>query len=262
MLILLSLECHTRGGHSACAAGDIARLKSAWKNFGRRRRRSQEHRVRPVTLRNDYRALSVLFKWAVKHNYAPENPVASVKVPSAADAVRQHVVSDEEERRYFAVARGNVADVARLMLLQGLRPGEVVALRKVDFKDGYIAVNAGKTRSARRRLLLLEESAEILRRRMKTPGPWLFPSGLPARHIQRVNGSHDRVCAQAMVEIVLYDFRHTFATRAAEAGVPPFALAAILGHSTTAVLHRYVHPQQKYQDEAMRRFERWRRKKR
>lgn len=85
--------------------------------------RSREHDVRPVTLRNDYRALSVLFQWAVKHNYAPENPVASVKVPSAADAVRQHVVSQEEERRYFAVARGNVADVARLMLLQGLRPG-------------------------------------------------------------------------------------------------------------------------------------------
>jgi hypothetical protein len=36
-----------------------------------------------------------------------------------------------------------------------------------------------------------------------------------------------------------------------EAGVSEFALAAIIDHSSTRVLYRYVHPTQQYQNAAM-----------
>ena len=54
---------------------------------------------------------------------------------------------------------------------------------------------------------------------------------------------------------VLYDLRHTFATRLAQAGVDSFTIAAILGHNSTRVLNRYIHPTQEHQDAAMRLYE-------
>ena len=53
---------------------------------------------------------------------------------------------------------------------------------------------------------------------------WIFPSRRnPGRHVSRVNNAHDRLCEKAQaagveLNLVLYDFRHTFATRMAEEG--------------------------------------------
>ena len=53
---------------------------------------------------------------------------------------------------------------------------------------------------------------------------------------------------------MIYDFRHTFATRMAERGMPLATLAAILRHSGLRVVQRYVHVSQEHQRDAMRRF--------
>lgn len=47
----------------------------------------------------------------------------------------------------------------------------------------------------------------------------------------------------------LYDLRHTWATRAAEAGVDLVTLAALLGHSKIVMVMRYAHPR-KYTSKA------------
>lgn len=220
--------------------------------------RLTDHRVKPVTVKHDLDNLSVFFRWAIEQSYARQNPVAAIKKPSDADAIRQHVVSDAEERRYFANARGNLRDVARLILLQGLRPDEAVRIRKedVDLDGRTLRVATGKTKAARRALKLTEESLAILAARMTPDGPWVFPSDKkPGHHITKLNCPHDRVCEKTGLSFVLYDFRHTFATRLAQAGVDAFTIAAILGHSSTRVLNRYIHPTQEHQDAAMRLYE-------
>src|SRR5215468_5462657 len=89
--------------------------------------RLTEHGVRDVTLRHDLHALSKFMRWAARMNYAPpENPVRLVKIPSDADAVRIHVITDAEELAYFRYAMGDVRDLAHLMLEQGMRPEEVL----------------------------------------------------------------------------------------------------------------------------------------
>lgn len=55
---------------------------------------------------------------------------------------------------------------------------------------------------------------------------------------------------------MLYDFRHTFATRAAQSGVDLATLAAILGHNSLRVVQKYVHPTEEHKKAAMLRFER------
>jgi integrase len=44
-------------------------------------------------------------------------------------------------------------------------------------------------------------------------------------------------CSRAGVKARAYDFRHTWATEALAAGVPDSHVAAMMGHSTPAILH-------------------------
>jgi integrase len=53
----------------------------------------------------------------------------------------------------------------------------------------------------------------------------------------------------------LYDLRHTWATRAAEAGIDLVTLAAMLGHSKINMVLRYAHPTQEHQTKAMEKME-------
>ena len=71
----------------------------------------------------------------------------------------------------------------------------------------------------------------------------------------KLNNPHEKVCVALGLDIVLYDFRHTFATRMAQAGVDLMTLAAILGHSSLRTVQRYVHPTRAHMDEAMAKYE-------
>jgi integrase len=219
------------------------------------------HGIRDITLRHDLHALSKFFGYAIKQRWARDNPVRSVTIPSDADAIRIHVLTCEEEREYFlrAAKHRDLNDLGRLILNQGMRPDEVTSLRKpdVDLDRGQLQITGGKSPAARRTIDLTGESRVILARRMAGDSKWIFPSPRnPGQHIARVNGAHDRVCAagaKAGIEFafVLYDFRHTFATRLAQAGIDLATLAAILGHSSIRLVQRYVHPTAEHKRSAM-----------
>ncbi len=253
-------------------AGDVERYKS-W--------RASEHQVRDITIRHDLHALSVFFgRFVRKFGWRSDNPVDDVKKPSDVDAIRIHVLSDEEESKYFSEARGNLYDVARLIILQGCRPEEIMALQQGDVNLGagspsqvsanspdrafnstpnggaVIHIRGGKTRAARRTLTLTGESIEILARRLAKPGKWLFPSSRnDTGHLKKLNSQHDQTCIDAGVSFCLYDLRHTFATRLADAGVPITTIAALLGHSGLRQVARYVHPSAEAQRDAMKNYE-------
>ncbi len=58
------------------------------------------------------------------------------------------------------------------------------------------------------------------------------------------------------IGFVLYDFRHTFATRLAQAGVDLATLAALLGHNSLRIVQKYVHPTADHKRKAMETYER------
>lgn len=229
--------------------------------------RVTEHKVRDITVRHDLHALSRFFLYAMTQHWARENPVRKVKVPSGADAVRTHVLTPAEEVQYFrrAARNSNLHDLGRLILNQGMRPDEVACLRKedVDLERGQVHVRKGKTPAARRALDLVSESRQILARRMGGSSPWIFPSKRkPGQHVTRLNNAHDRVCQNAAKDgtpfkFVMYDFRHTFATRMAQVGVDLATLAAILGHNSIRIVERYVHPVAEHKRIAMGRYEKF-----
>jgi integrase len=125
-----------------------------------------------------------------------------------------------------------------------------------SFRSGW-----GKSPAARRTLDLTSESRRILAARRPGNSPWIFPSDRnPGQHIARLNNAHDNLCKAAKkagidFNFVLYDFRHTFATRMAEAGIDLATLAAILGHSSIRIVQRYVHPTAEHKKNAMLRYD-------
>jgi integrase len=225
--------------------------------------RIEEHGVKDVTLRHDLHALSVFFrKYAIRKKLVQLNPVDQVSKPSDKDAVRIHIVTGDEEAAYFTHARGTLHDVARLILLQGCRPEEILSLRPehIDLTREVMLIAGGKTRAARRELPLTSESVALLRNRLeRTQGArWLFPSTrLKGGHVTKLNAQHDRVCLDAGVSFVLYDLRHTWATRAlTEAKMDVGTVAALMGHaSPTIVLKHYVHPTAEGKRKAMKDYE-------
>jgi site-specific recombinase XerD len=100
--------------------------------------RLQVNHVREVTVRHDLHALSLFFQYAERMRWREGNPVRKVKIPSDRDSVRNHVLSPEEENKYFEAAyevvdlqgRRNLHDVAKIMINQGCRPEEIMSARK------------------------------------------------------------------------------------------------------------------------------------
>ena len=205
--------------------------------------------------------------YAMKQRWIRENPVRGVEIPSDADAVRMHILTYKEETDYFTRAgkNRNLHDAGRIILNQGIRPDEALRLRKsdIDLERGTLHIPFGKTPAARRTLNLTSESHMIPGRRMAGPSPWVFPRSKrhPERHIKRLNSAHDRLLAKAKEDgieflFVLYDFRHTFAARMAQAGIDLKTLAEILGHKSLRAFQKYVHPTAEHKKNAMVRFER------
>jgi integrase len=222
--------------------------------------RRTESQVAEVTLRHDLHALSLFFQWAIRRKYASRNVVASVALPSDADAVREHVLTIAEEKAYFSAvaANTNLYDLGRLILLQGFRPDEAMCLEKKAFdeKRRTIRVLHGKSKAARRTLDLTEEAYGILLRRGEGSSPWVFPSyKRPGHHITKLTGPHFRACQKLRLSFCLYDLRHTFATRMAQAGIDLPTLGRTLGHANLRTLMRYVHIEADHAKAAMQRYE-------
>ena len=75
-------------------------------------------------------------------------------------------------------------------------------------------------------------------------------------HIVKLNNAHKAAVVRAKLDrFRIYDLRHTFATRAAEAGVDLVTLATLLGHTRVQMLMRYAHPTDAHKVIAIERIE-------
>ena len=87
---------------------------------------------------------------------------------------------------------------------------------------------------------------------------WLFPSPRKGgHHFVKLNNAHLQACLDVQVSFVLYDLRHTSATRQlTEVGTDLGTLANLLGHSGFRVVAKYIHPRAKSKSEAMKKYDR------
>ena len=222
--------------------------------------------LKPATVNRELACLKILFNYFIKSDVLTKvNPVSRVKF-LAENNEQMRVLTQDEERLYLMAASQPLQDVATLMLETGARPEEICRLKRenINLEQGYLSVPSGKTKAARRKIPLTGRATAVLEKRIaEAEGEYLFAGGRggcdASRPIVKLNNAHRGALERAKLKpFRLYDCRHTFATRAAEAGVDLVTLAAMLGHSRVQMVMRYAHPTEEHQFNAMKKMEAYR----
>lgn len=155
------------------------------------------------------------------------------------------VVDAEGYGRLLEVATGDFGPLLRFLWLTGARPGEGRSLTadQIDWRAGTAALSEHKTsgKTGRKRLIFLpQEAVSVLatqcdkygRNSHLFRGRYKQPLTLAGVRVRWVN-----CCKAAGVAYpTIYGIRHSFAVRSLEAGLSSTEVAALLGHTTTAMV--------------------------
>ena len=184
----------------------------------------------------------------------------------------ERILTHTEEKEYLGNAPQPLRDFALVCLDTSLRPGETLRLRweNVFFAGrreplGYLQVIEGKSKNAKRTLVMLERVAEVLGRRHKEAGMpaegWVFPGNEEDGSLSysSLDSQHDRLIEKLGLvgPLRLYDLRHTALTRLAQSGADVFSIQKIAGHSDIRVTSRYVHPTPEHIKQAFSRLQQY-----
>jgi integrase len=189
------------------------------------------------------------------------NPAAGITIKRARKGAR---ALDSEEIEAFGAALAAmeseggvspwVANLFRLSLLCGLRPGEVRSLkwRDVNLPKRKMTVR-GKTGA--REIYLTDAAVSVLEATPKVQGcEYVFAGRRFGEPIVAVHKALKAVQARAGVERFRpYDFRHTAATGALAAGADVRAVQALLGHADLTTTAGYLHADEKRRADAAER---------
>lgn len=193
------------------------------------------------------------------------------KVPEKAK--RKRIISPEEWATIQEAGKySKYLTYIQVLYQTGLRPSEGLGLQARDIKPDRLEIRRGmtedgltdlKTINADRELPLAPRlkrllQAQALETGMLSKERWLFPTaqGIPAMSaavsaLQRImrrtavykRGGHNGLKKLAVItpplHYTLYDFRHTFATRMVEAGMPLKTLQYIMGHEDVSTTMQY-----------------------
>lgn len=227
--------------------------------------------------------LNLLFGFALRHDAMARNPVQGTSPLQKPKGSPQALTLDQIQRIRHAAAvwrtgpevkgpkpDGNVRDALEVLLGTGLRPGEALALRPVDIKDGrngMVAHVTGtvvyrqgsgtfrqahpKTDASARTIPVPDFAARVLRRRLKemdsSQSEWTIFHNRQGAPLSQHN--FRRTFRELLVLADLADsgisprwYRRTGATVIAR-GIGVDAAATHLGHTSTAITEaHYIEP--------------------
>ena len=225
------------------------------------------------TVNCDLATLRRVLSVALGEGLIQQNPFASRRVEFCSEKRVERVVKFSEEKRYLAAAAPFLRDAATIMLEMGLRPSEVMRIHWRDLNlwatPPTLRIPDSKTENGRREVPIPARALAVLRDRgEQAKGGYLFPFRVGDKHDEKrpmveLRKAHARALKAAGItnRFRIYDLRHTFGTRAAEAGTDPLTLQRIMGHASLQTTGLYVHLSARHLAEAQRRIEEFRRER-
>ncbi len=251
---------------TSITTADIQRMYTKLKKEGRVHEHPEHgHQLSANTVRRIHTMLHRAMADAVRARVIPRNPADGVTLPKADTAVKR-VLTDKELDKFMDVIKSDPLwhDFFYTELTTGLRRGEICGLQWQDFdsESGALQVSrtlhrkagggfeSGETKTGRgkRKILLPQSTADMLRERQETlPGKWIFPHPLRPEQPVSPDAAYRRLKAllrEAGItkSIPFHGLRHTFATHALASGVDAKTLSGILGHTDAAfTLNTYTH---------------------
>ncbi len=224
---------------------DVESFKTKRRN-GITRRGGQRSKA---AVQRELELLSGIFTMSVHNNLIESNPVRKVR-KFKLDNQRVRYLTAEEEQRLMQVLIGRRAYLRPIFVLAlntGMRRGEILSLEwwQVDFLRNNLIVT--KTKTDKTRFLPMNKAVrdelQMLKAEADDKSRFVFESpkklGEPLGEIKK---AFKAVLKDAGIEdFHFHDFRHTAATRLAEAGADVYLIAEILGHSNVQMSFRYTH---------------------
>ncbi len=213
--------------------------------------------------------LNGCFKQAERNGIIPKNPVSLVPVPKGKSKKDRVVFTVKQQELFLDYSRNSyLHDFFTLALMTGMRNGELRGLQwnDVDFKKRIIHVNHTliytkekgyflddpKTKSSKRDIPMIDKCYDLLKQLHKESQELTIINLNGKKFVFSLcDGgviTKDRVTIELnkilkdmrndkinVDHITCHCFRHTFATRAIEQGMPPQVLKTILGHSNLSM---------------------------
>jgi integrase len=198
------------------------------------------------------RAFRLAYSWKLLHR------VPAIKLLRG-ERQREFIFTPELEHKYLELAPEPLRSVFQFLIESGMRLSEALQLPRkniVLYADqdngiwGYIRNERGKTKYAKRTVLVTAGMREVILRWMSlSPDAELLfttPDGRRplSRHTLNDQASKVREKLGLPWDCVLHACRHTFGTRLGMAGADVFTIQAAMGHASVAMSQRYVHPTQ------------------
>jgi integrase len=216
-----------------------------------------------ATLNRELLILQGIFRLAIRNGcYSGKNPCREIE-RFEESGPRTKSINTEQEKLFLAEAYKldpMLGYIAEIDLRTGLRRAEVCCLRWewLDFergRKGYINLPAAICKNKEGRSVpMFENTRDLLLEWMgdekKTEGPvFRADEGLHAKKRKNISGNIDpvsvgirisRLCKRlGMRGVTMHVFRHSFATRCLDRGMPPFMVKKWMGHKTLAVTAGY-----------------------
>ena len=216
---------------------------------------------------------------AMRNGLIERNPVKLAELPRQKEKVTRQAMTKEQQTLFMEYAKDSyLYNLFAVMLRTGMRNGEIRGLKysDIDKKKGVIHIqrtlkyiegrgyfeDTPKTLTSRRDIpltadleALLDTQRNYWELKVERLDRYLFcnEKGEPLSR-DRLQSEINRIVKRIQAEghnfprITPHIFRHTFATRAIEAGMQPQVLKTILGHSSLAMtmdLYSHVLPDTK-----------------
>lgn len=219
---------------------------------------------------------------ALRNGLIERNPIKLAELPRQTEKNIRQAMTKEQQELFMQYAKDSyLYNFFAVMLRTGLRNGEMRGLKYTDIDkkkkvlriqrtlkyiehQGYME-DTPKTRTSKRDIPLTVDMLQLLESQRKYWGfkverldRYLFcnEKGEPLSR-ERVQAEIKRIIKRIVAAgydfpyITPHIFRHTFATRAIEAGMQPQVLKTILGHSSLAMtmdLYSHVLPDTKAEE--------------
>lgn len=186
-----------------------------------------------------YTTLKVMTAWAEARGYLDADPLRRLRRPEIA---RRAPITPAEAAAIIAAVRPEIATALRLLLVTGLRPGEMCSMtvERTSVADRKASV-AGKT--GPRSIPLSDASCAILEPLLgkRASGPVLLNSRGGRLTVWVIQ--HDVIDARRRVglgeHVTPHCFRGLFSTEALRRGVDSALVSKLLGHKDPSVLMKH-----------------------
>ena len=194
-------------------------------------------KVKPATIRLEFRTLKAVFNLAIKWKLIKENPITAVSVPKGPDLKIRRLTENEIENLLKVVEDQGWQDIINVYLNTGARREELLPPKfswdNVNFEERKITLHgkAGKTRWVPMNGTVME----ILGKR-KSDGhrlPFDFKRDTVSHKIKRY------MINAGISEASLHSIRKTFGSKLIESGTDIYTVSRLLGHYSVMVTERH-----------------------